>query len=89
MRADGSAIEEEQTLIADAGIDLQEPLQALAIEVGSWVKVREDVQTPRYGWGVMSREDRGRVRTIHGSTVTVDFENQNGWAGKLEEIELC
>ena len=93
LRADGSALEEQQSL-AEAGIDLQEPLQALVgsgtIEIGSWVKVREDVQNPRYGWGGIDRRNHcGRVRAIEGDSVTVDFDNHSGWSGHLDEMELA
>ena len=90
LRADGSAIDEWQTLAESAWV--QEPLQALVctgeIMVGSWVRVREAVPTPVYGWGAIRHGDFGRVQAINGETVTVDFERQEGWVGELNEMDL-
>ncbi|CAE7230011.1 Herc2 [Symbiodinium microadriaticum] len=90
--ADGSNVDEQQSL-ADAGIDLREPLQALVgncdAKVGSMVRIRDDVEFPMHGWGSVSRGDCGRVTAIRGDTATIDFPGQSGWSGHLEELELC
>ena len=90
MRADGSALEEQQTL-AEAGIDLQEPLQAVvcSIAVGSRVTLKAGVVEPAYGWGSMTRGDCGIVTSINNTNITINFPSQSGWSGKLDEMELA
>ncbi|CAE7409263.1 KEG [Symbiodinium natans] len=92
VHADGSMFDETQSL-ADAGIDLREPLQAVVrnceLQVGDMVRVRDDVENPRHGWGSVQRGDHGRVTAINEENATVNFPSQSGWAGNIDELELC
>ncbi|CAE7906998.1 Herc2 [Symbiodinium necroappetens] len=89
VHADGSSLDERQTL-ADAGLDLGQPLQALVrttIEVGDFVKVKDGV-TPAFGWGSVQPDHWGKVAGITGDNCTVHFPRHSGWSGKLDEMEL-
>ncbi|OLQ05830.1 Pentatricopeptide repeat-containing protein, chloroplastic [Symbiodinium microadriaticum] len=89
VHADGSSLDERQTL-ADAGLDLGQPLQALVrttIEVGDFVKVKDGVR-PAFGWGSVQPDHWGKVAGITGDNCTVHFPRHSGWSGKLDEMEL-
>ncbi|CAE7438569.1 unnamed protein product [Symbiodinium sp. CCMP2456] len=89
VHADGSSVDEQQTL-ADEGLDLDQPLQGLVrttIEVGDFVKVQDGV-TPAYGWGAVKPGQWGKLVSISGDNCTVHFPSHSGWSGKLEEMEL-
>ena len=50
------------------------------IQVGSLVRVREGVSSPRYSWGSVSPGERGRVVLLgDGGDVRIDFPSQSGW----------
>ena len=50
------------------------------------MKVKDGV-TPRHGWG-SARGAIGVVRSISGSSCTVNFPDQSGWSGVTEEMEV-
>lgn len=75
-------------------IELLEPpkekcmMKKNVIIVGSQVRIKPDVQTPRYKWGLVTRDSVGVVTAIKGEDVTVRFQQQSNWVGCLDEIEL-
>lgn len=58
------------------------------IEVGSHVRIRPNISTPRYKWGSVAHGSIGVVTAINGRNVTVDFPSQFNWTGQLKEMEL-
>jgi GTPase involved in cell partitioning and DNA repair len=57
------------------------------VQVGSWVKVREDVEEPEYGWGDMVRGSVGVVTGFdEDADVVVDFAEHKGWVGVAQEL---
>ncbi|KAL0216548.1 hypothetical protein P9112_008732 [Eukaryota sp. TZLM1-RC] len=70
---------------------MMEPSQPYAVgfHVGQRVKVKDDIETPRYRWGSVKRGDVGTIRTIEDDgTAFVDFPTQSRWRAALEEMEL-
>lgn len=58
------------------------------IIVGSHVRIKSNVSTPRYKWGSVVRGSVGVVTAINNGDVTVDFPQQFSWTGQLSEMEL-
>ncbi|QDX93601.1 hypothetical protein EEL30_15625 [Brevibacillus laterosporus] len=52
----------------------------LVIEVGKY---------PKHGWGDASNGDIGKVRTVDGSSVRVDFPNQSDWKAHIDELTIA
>eukprot|EP00435_Cladocopium_sp_Y103_P062253 s978_g23.t2 len=65
------------------------PESTRGIRVGSLVRVRDTVSSPRYSWGSVSRGEVGRVVLLQDDGVRIDFPSQSGWHGVLSEMELC
>lgn len=59
------------------------------IVVGSHVRIRSNVSTPRYKWGSVSSNSIGVVTAINrNGNVRVDFPQQFNWTGHISEMEL-
>lgn len=59
------------------------------IMVGSHVRIRSNVATPRYKWGSVPRGSIGVVTAVNeNGTVSVDFPQQFNWTGQMSEMEL-
>ncbi|CAE7771311.1 HERC2, partial [Symbiodinium sp. CCMP2456] len=58
-----------------------------AIDVGYLVRVRDGV-IPSYGWGDTTPGDVGKVVSVSGENVNVNFTSQSGWSGRLDEMEV-
>ncbi|XP_048062451.1 E3 ubiquitin/ISG15 ligase TRIM25 isoform X3 [Megalobrama amblycephala] len=58
------------------------------IKIGDKVCVKPSVETPKYLWGSVNHKSTGRVISVQGETVTVDFPEQEGWIGEVSEMEL-
>lgn len=59
------------------------------IMVGSHVRIRSNVATPRYKWGSVPRGSIGVVTAVNeNGTVSVDFPQQFNWTGQINEMEL-
>lgn len=59
------------------------------IVVGSHVRIKANVSTPRYKWGSAVRGSVGVVTAINDNgDITVDFPQQFSWTGQLSEMEL-
>ncbi|XP_067239104.1 E3 ubiquitin/ISG15 ligase TRIM25 isoform X4 [Chanodichthys erythropterus] len=58
------------------------------IKIGDKVCVKPSVETPKYLWGSVNHKSIGRVISVQGETVTVDFPEQEGWIGEVSEVEL-
>lgn len=62
------------------------------LKIGSLVRVKPEVKSPKFGWGSVSHASQGRVTSIHeysavlGDYVKVDFPQQAGWAGLASEM---
>ncbi|EDV24531.1 uncharacterized protein TRIADDRAFT_56425 [Trichoplax adhaerens] len=61
----------------------------MEINVGDYVRVKQTVQTPKFKWGSVTHESIGKVLAItnNGKEVKVDFPEQSGWNGALDEVE--
>ena len=53
--------------------------EATSLRVGQKVRVRADVEEPKYGWGAVSHSSVGVIKSISGRSVTVNFPEQSGW----------
>lgn len=63
--------------------------QQQTIMVGSHVRNRLNVTTPRYKWGSVPRDSIGVVSSINDNgDITVDFPQQFNWTGHVSEMEL-
>ncbi len=56
-------------------------------------KVRVIAEYPNMGWGEVTPECVGVLRTVHSdlssnSSVTIDFPSQSDWGGYMDELEL-
>lgn len=49
------------------------------INVGMHVCVKDSMQDPAYGWGLLRRRSVGVVAKVEGQLATVDFPEQSGW----------
>lgn len=70
----------------------QEPVhpvdpQLVDPQLGDRVRVRPDVATPRFDWGLVKPLDVGQLVVFNGDDALVDFPRQTGWRGKLSELE--
>ena len=62
------------------GLHTQRSESTRGIRVGSQVRVRASVSTPRYNWGSVSRGEQGRVVLVEDDgDVRIDFPSQSGW----------
>ncbi|TPG88129.1 hypothetical protein EEL32_10210 [Brevibacillus laterosporus] len=65
-------------------------LERNKIKPGVTVKlVIEDGKYPKHGWGDASNGDIGKVRTVDGSSVRVDFPNQSDWKAHIDELTIA
>ncbi|GKT13335.1 hypothetical protein ADUPG1_010249 [Aduncisulcus paluster] len=58
--------------------------------VGDYVRVRETVSSPKYGWGkVNAGGSVGRIESCEGSNgdVLVYFKQERGWRGNVRDLE--
>lgn len=59
------------------------------ITVGSHVRIRQNVSTPRYKWGSVSSNSIGVVTAVNrNGNIRVDFPQQFNWTGHISEMEL-
>lgn len=59
------------------------------IMIGSYVRIRQNISTPRYKWGSVAPESIGVVTAINeNGDVSVDFPQQFNWSSHISEIEL-
>lgn len=59
------------------------------IIVGSHVRIRQNISTPRYKWGSVPRSSIGVVTAVNvNGDVSVDFPQQFNWNGQMSEMEL-
>uniref|UniRef100_T1IYS2 HECT-type E3 ubiquitin transferase n=1 Tax=Strigamia maritima TaxID=126957 RepID=T1IYS2_STRMM len=72
---------------ASAGVVISNGNQ---IKVGSCVRVKPSVITPKYKWGSVTHKSVGVVTSINPNTLdmTVDFPHQVNWTGVMSEMEL-
>ncbi|XP_031621811.1 probable E3 ubiquitin-protein ligase HERC2 [Contarinia nasturtii] len=64
-------------------------VESTTIMVGSHVRIRQNVSTPRYRWGSVTNGSIGVVTSINeNGDVTVDFPQQFNWTGTVNEMEL-
>ncbi|XP_057208681.1 E3 ubiquitin/ISG15 ligase TRIM25-like [Triplophysa rosa] len=57
-------------------------------KTGSRVHVKASVDTPEYGWGDVTKNSVGIVKSVDGDELTVDFPEHSGWTGMVSEMEL-
>ncbi|KAI4898736.1 hypothetical protein NFI96_007112 [Prochilodus magdalenae] len=62
--------------------------QKTSIKVGDNVRVKPSVETPKHKWGGVSHQSVGRVKSLDGETMTVDFPEYSSWKGIASEMEL-
>lgn len=59
------------------------------IMIGSFVRIQQNVSTPRYKWGSVAPNSIGVVTAINeNGDVSVDFPQQFNWSSHISEIEL-
>lgn len=59
------------------------------IMIGSHVRIRANISTPRYKWGSVPRNSIGVVTAVADSgDISVDFPQQFNWTGHVSEMEL-
>ena len=58
-----------------------------SFRVGDRVRVRQGVERPAYQWGAVRRTSEGTVTRIYGERCDVDFPEQLGWMGRVDEME--
>lgn len=60
-----------------------------ALKIGDKVRVKPSVTEPKYMWGYIDHNCVGVVTGIHngGKDVSIDFPQQNSWAGCAAEME--
>ncbi|XP_035380327.1 E3 ubiquitin/ISG15 ligase TRIM25 isoform X2 [Electrophorus electricus] len=59
------------------------------IQIGDRVQVKATVDTPKHGWGEVSRKSVGVVTAMKGEDITVNFPEQKRWLGVLSEVEFA
>ncbi len=61
-----------------------------AVKVGDLVRVKPSVLKPHLGWGSVSHRSVGKIVALNPDRkgCTVDFPEQGGWMGLLEEMEV-
>ncbi|WP_146068566.1 hypothetical protein [Brevibacillus laterosporus] len=60
------------------------------IKPGVYVKLTvADGKEPEYGWGRVKNGDIGRVRSVNGSSVRVDFPNYMYWHAHINELTVA
>lgn len=52
------------------------------------MKLKPQVSTPRYKWGLVNRDSIGTVVSIQGKDVVVNFTEQENWTGCVDEMQL-
>lgn len=64
-------------------------VEPTTIMVGSHVRIRQNVSTPRYAWGSVVYGSIGVVTAVsENGNVSVDFPQQFNWNGHISEMEL-
>lgn len=58
------------------------------IKVGDKVRVKPSVKKPQYDWGYISHQSIGKVATIQGNDLVINFPEMSHWKGILSEMEL-
>lgn len=59
------------------------------IMIGSHVRIRQNISTPRYKWGSVAPGSIGVVTAINeNGDISVDFPQQFNWSGHISEMEL-
>ena len=71
--------------LGDCG-QVQEPALADP-QAGDRVRVRLDVQHPKFDWGNVTHESVGRLSWFEGDRCSVDFPRHPRWIGLLTELE--
>lgn len=80
--------DEAKTMAATATMSSEANSQQ-RIMIGSHVRIRSNVATPRYKWGSVPRGSIGVVTAVHDNgTLSVDFPQQFNWTGQMNEMEL-
>jgi len=64
-----------------------ELVAAPVFKVGDKVRVRSDVQTPKYGWGAVTCGDVGVITRISGDHARVYYPKHKSWNAHLPEME--
>eukprot|EP00930_Biecheleria_cincta_P074945 TRINITY_DN62145_c0_g1_i1.p1 TRINITY_DN62145_c0_g1~~TRINITY_DN62145_c0_g1_i1.p1 ORF type:complete len:796 (+),score=164.02 TRINITY_DN62145_c0_g1_i1:60-2447(+) len=68
--------------------DVQDDLAGqFDIQVGDWVKVKDDIETPKKNWGKVCAGDVGVVVKVNVDYCRVNFPRQSNWLGYLPEME--
>ncbi|XP_060772261.1 probable E3 ubiquitin-protein ligase MID2 isoform X2 [Neoarius graeffei] len=62
--------------------------QQREFKVGDRVRVKPSVNSPRHGWGGVTHECVGVVKSLDGETIAVDFPKQPRWRGVISEMEI-
>ncbi|KAJ9473694.1 hypothetical protein DIPPA_17079 [Diplonema papillatum] len=59
------------------------------LKVGTRVRVKTEIGTPRYKWGRVRPRNIGTIRSIdrRANTCRVDFDKQQSWRGFIPELE--
>jgi hypothetical protein len=79
----------ESAPIGDDAIVADEPPRP--IRVGDRVRVvlPEGVTRPAHGWGSVTLQSVGTVRSIDGAGARVDFPGNSGWNAAMNELQLA
>lgn len=56
------------------------------LQVGQTVKVKPELEEPRFGWGNVSHSSVGVLKSISGAQAEVDLPEQSGWSASLSEL---
>ncbi|KAG7316277.1 hypothetical protein KOW79_019818 [Hemibagrus wyckioides] len=60
-----------------------------SINVGDRVRVKPSVNNPKQGWGRVTHQSVGVVKSLAGDEITVDFPEHCDWMGGVTEIEIA
>lgn len=78
---------EPPKLNSDADTSYMDPEQQ-TIMIGSHVRNRTNISTPRYKWGSVPRDSIGVVTSMNDNgDITVDFPQQFNWSGHVSEMD--
>ena len=80
----------ESAPVGDDAIVPDEPPRALRVGDRVRVVLPEGRTNPAHGWGSVTLQSVGTIRSIDGATrASVDFPGDRGWAAALNELQLA
>ncbi|CAK9025217.1 E3 ubiquitin-protein ligase KEG (Protein KEEP ON GOING) (RING finger protein KEG) (RING-type E3 ubiquitin transferase KEG) [Durusdinium trenchii] len=68
--------------------EIERDERADSVRPGALVQLREDVATPRFGLGFLSRSEIGIVVDVKEGVVYVNFGHRQRWHGALDEFDM-